>query len=158
MKNLKDYVCCINEDWLNNAGNNNSNTNTKLSASAERALQNTQKKAGNKWDDVKEKFTKALTMVDNILVGDLKNTTNEAVKTTGANLDALEQKVTDLVMSLSEDSGNVGKLVNGYLDDTNKGLDNMKGVVAFLLGSLSAGSKGMKSPELINVLNIVAKA
>ena len=147
--------------WMsssNNGGGNNDGGGSKLSGYAQKALAATQKEAGGSWDNIKDKYTKTLAAVDAVLGGNLKQTVADTLKITGANMDTLVAKLTDMTMNLQQFGDKVGQNVTAYTEDTSgSGVKSLTPMVSLMCAALQANKGGMKPSDIVTLINAVSK-
>lgn len=147
--------------WMSSSGsggNSNNDNNSKLSGYAQKAMAATQKEAGNNWDNIKDKYTKTLTAVDTVLTSNLKQTVADTLKLTGANMDTLVAKLTDMTMNLQQFGDKVGQNVTAYTEDTTgNGVKSLTPMVSLMCGALQANKSGMKPADIVTLINAVSK-
>lgn len=147
--------------WMNAASDNSNSSNnnsTKLSGYAQKALEATQKAAGNNWDSIKDKYTKTLTVVDNVLTNNLKQTVADTLKVTGANMDTLVAKLADMTMNVQQFGDKLGEQVTSFIDDTSgKGVQSMTPIVSLMCSALEANKVGLKPNDMVTLINTISK-
>lgn len=161
MKNISDFVAEAGA-WMSassNANNSNDNSsNTKLSGYAQKALEATQKEAGNNWDSIKDKYTKTLTAVDSVVTNNLKQTVADTLKITGANMDTLVAKLADMTMNLQAYGDKLGQTVTGYTEDTSgKGVQSLTPCISLMCAALQANKGGLKPADMTTLINAISK-
>lgn len=145
--------------WMSSSNNSNNNNNDgKLSGYAQKALTATQKEAGGSWDNIKDKYTKTLTAVDTVITSDLKQTVADTLKITGANMDTLVAKLTDMTMNLQQFGDKVGQNVTAYTEDTSgNGVKSLTPMISLMCAALQANKSGMKLSDIVTLINAVSK-
>lgn len=157
INNIKEGAAWMDKTDTNNQSNTD-NSESKLSGYAQKALTNVQKEAGDKWDSIKDKYKKTLTAVDTVLTNNLKQTVSDTLKITGANMDALVQKLTDMTMNLQSFGDKVGQNATAYTEDTTgNGIKSLTPMLSLMMSALQANKTGMKPADMVTLINAVSK-
>lgn len=158
MKTLRHFAEAA--SWLSNTKSDSGaqNDNAGLSGYAQKAIGATQKDAGDKWDSVKDKYIKAITAVDKLASGQLKNVIQDTLKATGAGMDAIIKKLGDMVMTAEGSAGGIGDDIAAWCDSAGgDDMGKMASVVSIMCGALRANKSGIKPADITTIMNVITK-
>lgn len=162
MKSFKDIQNNVDEaaGWINKAASSTSaskeDPTSSLSDAAKKAIEQTKKDAGDAWDEVSDKYTKVISLIDKG-IQDLKNVYSEFSKSLGAPLEDIEGKIAGFAMSVLEANRNISKTMQSWLDDTSdNGAQAMSNFSLFCVGVMSASKASLKPQDITDAITAMA--
>ena len=145
--------------WLRKAAGVGDKVDAKfksMSDAAKKAIETTKKAAGAAWDKVKDVYTKTVGVVD-AAIQSTKGLIQDVSKMLGAQVDAIESQLSDMIMSILNSGKASAKTVQNWIDDTtDKGVNAIKGLNTLMLGAIAVSKAGLKPQDIVDMINAAA--
>ena len=161
-ENKTDLNDFINEglgSWLRKAagvGDKIDAAASKMSDAAKKAIETTNKAAGDAWDKVKDAYTKTVSVID-AAIQKTQGLIKDVAQMLGAQVDAIESQLSDMTMSVLNSGKACAKTVQSWIDDTtDKGVNAVRGLNTLMLGAIAVSKAGLKPQDIVDMINAAA--
>lgn len=145
--------------WLRKAASAGDKVYVKfknMSDAAKKAIEATKKVAGDAWYKVKDVYTKTIGVID-AAIQSTKGIIQDVSKMLGAQVDAIESQLANMIMSVLNSGKASAKTVQSWINDTtDKGVNAVKGLNTLMLGAIAVSKAGLKPQDIVDMINAAA--
>lgn len=125
-----------------------------LSREAQSAIETVKKKAGDKWTEIKDAYTSAIAIVDEI-IGNQREAINTMAKNAGIKVKGVETAVTTAILNIITNSKELGGKIIDWSIDKTAGAFKLNAMVSLYIGLVAAKKAGLDQEMIASMINTV---